>query len=537
MPSPLLTRRGSRAAAAVASLVVAATLVLAPGAAHAAGTYDPTFVGGGKATFGGGGIRPQALDRGAADQLVAVSIRTQVQQGQVDVRVFNPAGVPDPSFAGTGSLQVGAGADWSIPAVSVDRTRGLVYVSAYAPGPNLSRIWRFTLGGSLDPSWGTGGAVQFATARLTDITVSADGRLLVADRSSVYRLTAAGAVDASFGAGGGVALPTAIVDRLTVQGDGAILAAARGGDTLDVFRLTANGGVDTGFGANGRASFRVAPPINAWSIAGIQPTSAVEQNDGSVVLAGGVVEANGTNQRDALVVVRFTRTGAFDSTFAAHRDYQYSVSGPVALQGNDKALIPVSRSNGAGFVRLQRNGAFDTAWGAGGVFFDPGATRATQVVVERPGRVVGVGFTAGESGLMWGLTGDATPTCKGRYATAYGDSGANTFLGTPGSDVVVGRGGADRIRGGAGNDRICGNGGKDRIDAGKGKDIVLGGGKADSVKGGPGNDHLKGGDGDDHLRGEKGRDTLKGGSGNDHLDGGPGHDRLTGGPGRDRLHQ
>ncbi|MEI2712305.1 MAG: hypothetical protein V9G04_03170 [Nocardioides sp.] len=488
---------------------------------------NTTFASGGRVTLGGGGNRPVALDHGNSDMVITVSVRDNATSNALNLRVFNADGTANTGFAGNGQRYFGNSGAWRMPATAVDKTTGNIYVSAWNPDNNTSRIWRFTPWGAWDQTWGKGGGASFNQAQLTDIAMAPNGQLVVADRSSVYRMTPEGKVDSSFGAAGGTATPLAVVDHLSVQGDGKILAAGRGAQSLDVVRLLGNGTVDSGFGNQGRATIDVAPPLGAWAINGMTPASAAQTNTGSIVLAGGVREKSGNNTRSAMVVTRFTPSGALDTSYATHRDYNFTLNGMLAKTGDDKILLPSISGNKTAVVRLLSTGAFDTSWGFNGTFADanPG-TRATGLIVQWGGRVVATGVDAQESGLLYGLVGDAVPKCAGRYATAYGDGADNVLQGTLWTDVIVGRGGHDTITGRGGADYLCGNGGKDKI---------LGGSGADTIKGGSGADTLKGGSGKDRLWGGSGADKIFGGSGKDKIVGGPGKDKIKGGPGKDQI--
>lgn len=518
--------RAVRAAAATAAAVLALGLAQAP--ASAAGGYDPTFAGAGRSVVGGGEYRLVAVAAGPTDALVTVGIRGAAEQGQVDVRKLTPTGLPDPTFAGDGDVQTGAGLDWSIPAVAIDAHTGLIYVSAYAPQQGLSRVWRYTATGIADPAWGGNGVVQFQNSRFSDLQVDDAGRVLVTNGTAIYRLATNGAVDTSFGVSGGVSVATGVLDGLEILGDGDILAVGRGADTLEAFRINGNGTVDSGFGTQGKANFAITPPLG-WTVQEMSPTTLAVQNDGRVVVAGGVRERNAANgnTREALLVMRFTKGGSQDNSFFVHRDYPLNISGMMAVQGNDKILVPVTGGGHAGIVRLDRNGKLDPAFGTGGSWGDTTqGSRPTAITVQRAGRIVATGWAPGTGGLLWGLTGDAVPTCMGKLATAFGGSGKDTLLGTDGNDVIVAGAGKDTIKGGPGKDRICAGGGDDRVEGGGGNDKIDGGSGSDKLWGNAGKDKIKGGPGNDVLKGGSGKDTLKGGTGRDKIDGGPGKDKI-----------
>ncbi len=513
--------RSIRSLATVATLALAGGLLAAAQAPAGAapGDYDPAFVGAGRAPLGLG-FRVVGLDGLTDDRFVTVSIRPG-NSDALDVRRFTPTGAPDLSFAGSGFVQFGGAAEWGAAEVAADSARGYTYVSAYSQNGEFSRIWRFSASGALDPAWGGTGRVDFNASRFLDIALQPDGRLIVANGASIYRLTATGVVDTTFGSGGGTTLGTSQVDNLAVLEDGTVLAGGRSATSIDVFRLSANGAIDGDFGVNGRASHRPTPPLG-WTIASIEPVSIGVQNDGGIVVSSGAVEQNASNNntRSPLIVTRFHQGGGYDAKFSTMKNYAVSVSGKLAIQADDKIIVPIVSAGRASLYRLQDDGDLDPTFGVGGGWSDPEPdSRPTAALVQRPGRIVVSGLATGKTGLLWGFVGDPTPRCSGAYATAYGHDRADVLYGTAGDDVIVGGGGKDTVKAWDGNDLVCGGDGKDLLIGGKGKDTLRGQGD------------------DDVLRGDGGKDKLQGGGGADKLTGGRGKDKLSGGPGRDLQRQ
>lgn len=540
---PAGSRRAARLTAnwTTGLLVVAVTSAalagLATGPAQAApADFDPNFAGAGRSVLAGAAKTVEMTEL-ADERFVTVSV-AGAGNDAVSVRRFAADGVPDPSFGGTGIAQVGGDAGWSLPGVVVDET-GNTYVKAYWADNDTSRIWKFTAAGQLDPSWAGIGRVDFKGSRFGEIALQLDGRLVVASGPSVYRLTTSGAVDGSFGtAGSGATLPTGQIDALSVLPAGGVYAGGRSASSIDVFKLGPSGDIDAKFGVNGRATYRPTPPLG-WATEGIRQVSLGIQNDGRVVAASGADQRNAANQVSSpLVVTRFTAKGAVDGTFDSVMADNLVITGALALQANDKVVVPVSVGTQASLLRLKPDGDRDGSFGATGVWSDAaGDTRSTDVGVQGAGRIVVAGVAAGTSGLLWGLQGDATPKCQGKYATAYGGSGRDKLVGTDDDDVLIGGSGKDSLKGKGGNDRICGRSGKDKLMGGSGKDKINGDGSSDVIKGEGGDDRLKGGNGNDKLYGAGGRDKIYGNGGSDKLFGGPGKDKLVGGPGRDQVRQ
>jgi uncharacterized delta-60 repeat protein len=160
---------------------------------------------------------------------------------------LTPAGHLDPAFnAGAGYLLTdldGPGAVTQLNDVAVQGT-GIV-VAAYSRVPGVSGqgvVARYTLSGTLDAAFGTGGRYVSSDLRSSfdRLEVAADGSIIVAgstsavqpdgsllSRTLVGRLTAAGALDTSFGPGGVgftyVTPPVGVIGSLSLGPDGSIL--------------------------------------------------------------------------------------------------------------------------------------------------------------------------------------------------------------------------------------------------------------------------------------------------------------------------
>jgi Ca2+-binding RTX toxin-like protein len=171
-----------------------------------------------------------------------------------------------------------------------------------------------------------------------------------------------------------------------------------------------------------------------------------------------------------------------------------------------------------------------------------------------------VGSVAREA-FVHGGAGDDTLTATGPVSRQlpyiYGDSGADTLIGSNGDDLLVGGTGSDKFEGGAGYDVLGDDGNeKDVFDGGPDQDRVsyqstktpleidLGAGRGpdgdryldvEAVEGGRGADTLRGGAGPDRLLGGPGPDRIFGLGGDDDLDGMTGIDKVSGGAGNDQI--
>lgn len=121
-------------------------------------------------------------------------------------------------------------------------------------------------------------------------------------------------------------------------------------------------------------------------------------------------------------------------------------------------------------------------------------------------------------------------------ATAYGGYGNDTLIGGNKNDYFYGQDGNDRIYGYGGDDVLVGGSGNDIMRGGLGADYMYGQSGNDDLNGESGNDRISGGSGHDYLYGGTGNDRLYGDSGNDRLYGQSGDDDLWGGSGTDRFY-
>lgn len=150
---------------------------------------------------------------------------------------------------------------------------------------------------------------------------------------------------------------------------------------------------------------------------------------------------------------------------------------------------------------------------------------------------------AGNDSLFGGSGNDSIDAGMGNDCVS-GGSGNDTILGEAGNDSIRGGAGADTIQGSAGLDTIFGGDGDDNIDGGDdadslsgelGNDFISGAAAIDIIFGGDGNDSLYGGDGNDTINGEAGNDFILGDNNDDSLIGGAGNDSLLGAAGLDFL--
>jgi uncharacterized delta-60 repeat protein/LPXTG-motif cell wall-anchored protein len=158
------------------------------------------------------------------------------------------------------------------------------------------------------------------------------------------RYTTTGALDTSFDTDGKVTtdIGTSTTDTakaLVIQGDGKIVAVGTSSNDFAVVRYTTTGALDTSFDTDGKVTTDIGTSTTDTG------SSAVIQSDGKIVVVG-------DNYSD-FVIVRYTTTGALDTTFDTDgkvtTDIGTSTSDAgtaVAIQGDSK--IVVAGRSGAG---------------------------------------------------------------------------------------------------------------------------------------------------------------------------------------------
>jgi len=325
---------------------------------------------------------------------------------------------------------------------------------------------RYNADGTLDTGFGTGGEVRVAFGsgdeRLHAVAVQPDGRIVVAgtavdavnlpanDDFALARLEADGTPDTGFG-NGGVAI-TDFNGRLDlgydilIQPDGAIVVAGAA-DAVDQFgaaepdfalaRYTSAGDPDPTFGASGdgKATVDIGGRLNGGYAAALQ-------SDGKIVIVGAVAASRGSDPD--LGMVRFDHNGVLDPTFGtggivwAETPAEAEWALDVAVDANDRILVSGSRvSSGdadAFVARYDAGGGPDAGFGNGGVVVDTRLWGANGIALDDGGRIVIVGATPSDFGLVRLGAGGAPDS-------GFGDDGlvAIDFFGDfdEASDVVI----------------------------------------------------------------------------------------------------
>jgi uncharacterized delta-60 repeat protein len=348
------------------------------------------------------------------------------------------SGSLDPSFAGTGTVTTqfssGAGSSSVIRTVMVLPTGSIL--AAGTSGGAIA-LAEYSSDGGLDPVFGEGGTTtaQIGLADtcfgsvLQDQKIVVVGSTVLPDAGSktvfaVARFTEGGELDHSFGTGGfvttdfggiadtahGVAIQPSD-DKVVVAGASATSSASA---VVAVARYTKGGQLDTSFGTGGMATASLTGADYGRAVA-LQP-------DGRIVVAG-VSGAPGAS-RAMFFLVGFDSTGRVDASFGAG-GYQTTpfrqVDQPWAmtLDGDGGGLVVVGQSgvseNDGGpdaglsvtylIARYDSNGTLDNGFGVNGGVVGPVGPLdiASGVAIQRDTKIVAVGSTVTDAGSNLGL--------------------------------------------------------------------------------------------------------------------------------------
>jgi len=270
-------------------------------------------------------------------------------------------------------------------------------------------LLQYNPNGSLDSSFGVNGIVITDIAKydyIYDMAVQTDGKIIVAGNrikdinhdnltSFTVRYMPDGSLDKSFGKKG-IAL-TSYSDNIDItsvalQPDGKIIVGGKYktyGDFM-LLRYQQDGSLDSSFGGDGIIGYDFGADIGDLFALAVQP-------DGKI-LAAGEKGLRVTN----MVIVRFTTTGAVDTSFGGNKGYTSrffdngtSHISTVLMQDDGKILVAgyyfhvLSRF---ALLRLRENGILDSSFGENGItlttFEDAGSISCNAAVLQADGKVV-----------------------------------------------------------------------------------------------------------------------------------------------------
>jgi uncharacterized delta-60 repeat protein len=288
-------------------------------------------------------------------------------------------GFLDTTFGSNGLLLPGGWREiWGIETQS----DGKIVVAGTTPQHFL--MARSNSDGSIDQSFNTTGFVEPSFGRDEDrvksILIQPDGKIVVAGVSLVYttngimtdfalaRFSIGGSLDPSFGSDGQVLtyLDQGYYDvaSIVIQKDGQLVVIANmGQNSFGMLRYNSNGTLDTTFGINGVV--KTDESIQAFT------KSGTSQQDGKLLI-GGEILIDGTR---LLGLARFQKNGELDFSFGTNGFATINITGNsydnrggiVAIQNGDRIILTGNDMNGSILLaRFNSDGSLDSSFGTKG---------------------------------------------------------------------------------------------------------------------------------------------------------------------------
>ena len=403
------------------------------------GSLDPSFGTDGLVTSLVGTAEAVAVQ---PDGKIVVGGSTAPEPTDFVVARFGSDGTPDPSFGTAGSVATDFFGIDDFGAGMALQPDGKILLGGSAS--NLFGLARYNTDGTLDASFGVGGKVTSgfgATGGSANaLALAPDGKIVLAGNTGVYpdidfgvaRYSTGGALDPSFGTGG-----TATTDffggldtaaAVAVQDDGSVVV---GGDAPPIgvppgsttnfalARFDSGGNLDASFGAGGKVITEIGSLSRSRALL-IQPDqkivaggTATEGNNTNFALAR-YLDSEGANEADAL------RLDVFWGP-QHHRTLAYQNAG--TLTAGDFQVAPATGHlqaiSGTGTIPSVVSGdatvSFDIAysdvtkkWSGSVTVHDPGAGFSATVPIHSwQFGVTRDGTTT--RGVLWGFKAQSVP--------------------------------------------------------------------------------------------------------------------------------
>jgi uncharacterized delta-60 repeat protein len=286
--------------------------------------------------------------------------------------------------------------------------------------------------GALDPTFGSGGTVTTSLSKGSDmahgVLLQPNGNLIAYGSAAptlgvignfafgLARYTPGGSLDSTFGSGGivttakvgtttitgGTEQVGAGVRQAALQADGKIVAVGVG---RYLVRYNSNGSIDTTFGAKGLVTVPSGFSVNSVLI---QP------GNGDIVVGGGY--------QSGFALLAYTPKGNLDSSFGNRGEVETPAAaggiGFLALESGD-----IVAGGGGTLARYTLGGSLDTTFGSGGIVTSP--VGISSLLVQPNGQIVAVGNESSNNGenVVWAL---ARYNVDGSLDSSFGSGGIVT---------------------------------------------------------------------------------------------------------------
>ncbi|OFZ78916.1 MAG: hypothetical protein A2583_12475 [Bdellovibrionales bacterium RIFOXYD1_FULL_53_11] len=386
------------------------------------------------------GVGGMATDSSGRIIVVGNSRRTDGGKVMVIWR-YNPDGSADTNFGGDGAVTfgpdgaagaTGANTNDNASSIAIDSSGRYVIAggSTATDGGFLLTLWRYNPDGSLDTTFGTGGALVYANS--TTGLVGAD----------IYEY----ALDMILDSSGKYVIVTYSQINTTDYNY-----------TYSILRFNTNGTLDTTFSGDGIATGSVTTGATGSDLANLYDYGAAIQQDseGRYVVAG---DSNNNAMGQELAMWRHNNNGTLDATFSGDGIYTGGATSAGGSNSESASSLKIESSGkivlagktkkaGGGYAmaiwRFNSNGTPDTSdaaySAAGAVYFSPtgpaGAANASQydsgsiLRIDYSGRYVVAGTSkntdAGFELAIWRYNSNGTPdtTFDGDGAVHFGSTG------------------------------------------------------------------------------------------------------------------
>ena len=398
---------------------VAIVSIATPFALAAGGELDASFGHDGRVVTDLGANAEAAAIAGEADGKIVVGASSL--RGDLILLRYDAAGDIDGSFGHDGRVVTDLGGTDGVSDLAVQRD-GKIVVAGGNFDTGVAVLLRYRPDGSLDPTFGRDGKVDFGTGRISAVLTRANGKVIAVGTSGresflLARYDAHGTLDRSFGRGGKVATAVggaahfpASASAAAFAPDGKIVVVGSRMDpnkrssadglpySMIVARYRTGGTIDRSFGRAGISTVDLRPHDSGVD-------DVVVLRDGRILVAGHGHPTQGTAGGPA--VRCFRKDGRLDRGFGMHGKAVIGNDGGVATAvGLDRSgrIVVVGRggeSLGDFLVaRMNAKGRLDRSFGGDGVVTTDfgGVDTPWAMTVERNGDVLAAGGTGAQLG-------------------------------------------------------------------------------------------------------------------------------------------